>query len=114
MNSNPISYHGMIVVRVDLRVIQPAGVQVSKFLGGSIGPAERATKPDLELEPAVKVLEERGYSVRRWPGGARAWYGAPTPVRSRERAKELELDLRRNPRPELADLAEPLDLSFDL
>jgi hypothetical protein len=35
-----------------------------------------------DVEAALAVYEENGYTVRRWQGGARAWKGDPQPVRT--------------------------------
>jgi len=42
------------------------------------------TKPaDFDMESALAWCESRGWTVYRWDGGARAWKGAPKPVRDR-------------------------------
>lgn len=91
------------IVRMDFNET-PGGVVVTKYqrLMTPDGPrdvvAEHAVKPDLDLEWALAWCETHGYTVRRWPGGARAWLGAPWPIRTvaeiRRRREQVERDAR--------------------
>jgi len=47
-------------------------------------PIQAATGPQaFDLATALAILAARGWTVRRWRTGARAWRGAPEPVRDR-------------------------------
>lgn len=52
--------------------LNPAGVE----------PTAAGAQP-FDLETALTILTARGWTVRRWKTGARAWRGAPEPVRDR-------------------------------
>ncbi len=81
-----------------------AGVAVTKYerVATPDGPrdvvAEHAVKANLDLEWALAWCEAHGYTVRRWPGGARAWYGTPWPIRTvaeiKRRREQVERDAR--------------------
>ena len=43
----------------------------------------------LTVEAAADKLEAQGWTVRRWPGGARAWRIKPRPVRTGEYANRF-------------------------
>jgi hypothetical protein len=72
--------------RIDFIVV-PSGVAVTKFWlidGRSIPLHGGEMKPvDFDMEGALAWCEAHGYTVRRWEGGARAWKGAPWPIRTR-------------------------------
>jgi hypothetical protein len=56
---------------------EPAAVELNppiKIAAGEI---------PFDLDTALAELTARGWSVRRWQTGARAWRGAPEPVRDR-------------------------------
>ena len=72
--------------RIDFAVV-PSGVAVTKFwlVDGRSVPLHvgEMKPPGFDLEAALAWCEAHGYTVRRWDGGARAWKGAPWPVRTR-------------------------------
>jgi hypothetical protein len=72
--------------RIDFLVVA-TGVVVAKFWlidGRSIPLHGGEIKPTgFDLEGALAWCEANGYTVRRWEGGARAWKGAPWPIRTR-------------------------------
>lgn len=96
--------------RIDFSVINDRVVMVQKF---EHCPADRRdrvisaeTKPlGFDLDAALAWCEEHGYTVRRWPSGARAWKGKPWVIRTRlqiwrkrERAeREVASFIRRHP-----------------
>lgn len=73
--------------RVDFSVCD-AGVVITKFWkqdGRDVPDPKGANiKPlGFNLDGAIAWLEAHGYTVRRWPNGARAWKGTPWPIRTR-------------------------------
>jgi hypothetical protein len=38
--------------------------------------------PNFDLDAALDWCTQNGYTVRKWNGGARAWKGAPWPIRT--------------------------------
>jgi hypothetical protein len=68
-------------------------------------PTDHAIHEDLDFDEALDWLRENGYTVRCWPGGARAWKGTPWIIRTRreiwqkrQQAEAAALaDLNRNP-----------------
>lgn len=47
-------------------------------------PVSHELKPaSFNLEQALDWCKANGYTVRQWPGGARAWHGSPWPIRTR-------------------------------
>lgn len=66
------------------------------------------------LEDRLAELTAAGWTVRRWPGGARAWKHGLVPVRKTWQIKKLRDELREHPRPELQGQGWALDLRYDL
>ena len=95
------------VDRIDF-IITAGGVIVAKFRSsdGRYTPIEAAEvkPPDFDVDTAARWLTAHGFEVRRWPsayglpGGARAWKGAPRPIRTaaqiRRRRSEVEGAIR--------------------
>ena len=88
--------------RIDFSVVA-CGVVVTKFWllsGRTVAPYGAEVKPpEFDLDGALAWCAENGYTVRRWPGGARAWKGKPRPIRTRsqiwqKRARAERLALR--------------------
>lgn len=79
-------------------------------VGHEAHPAEAVST----LEDRLTALEQNGWTVRRWPGGARAWRNGLVPVRKAWAIKKLRDDLARTVRPELEGVAWSLDLAYDL
>jgi len=73
------------ITRIDFRQT-PHGWHVAKYPYGwtaSTRPLYQEDKPaGFDLEAALAWCQANGWSVRRWPGGARAWKGQPLPIRS--------------------------------
>ena len=105
------------ITRMDF-VTTPRGVIVNKLgknWNGRLVVVTGETKPaGFNLEKALAWCESQGWTVRRWPGGARAWKYGLEPVRSKSQVISLRDDLRQNPRPELQGQAVGLDLLYDL
>jgi hypothetical protein len=76
--------------------------------------AEGKTHKNFDLAAALDWLRVRGWTVREWPGGARAWRDGLKPIRSAREIIRLRDELRAYPRPELEGKAHTLDLAFDL
>lgn len=67
-----------------------------------------------DIEKALRWCDGHGWTVRRWPGGARAWRDGLEPVRTTGAIKKLRDELRCRPRPELQGQGVALDLAYDL
>lgn len=99
--------------RVDILKVTN-GFRVVQFQKG-VGVA--LATDDIEEERAAnleKALAERGWIIRRWAGGARAFRGELYPIRTTEAIKRLRDNLRAYPRPDLDGQAHALDLRYDL
>jgi hypothetical protein len=91
------------IARIDFAQTR-SGVVVTKYqrLMTPDGPrdvvADYAIKPDLDLDWALAWCEAHGFTVRRWPGGARAFRGKPWPIRTvgeiKRRREQVERDVR--------------------
>lgn len=67
-----------------------------------------------DVQGALAWLRERGWAVREWPGGARAWRGGkPIPIRTREQIITLRRAWERYGAPEGVALVN-VDLAYDL
>lgn len=104
------------ITRIDLYQ-NPDGLLVFKYPEGwtaTTRPVERNLNQEWDLDRAVAWLTENGWTVRRWPGGARAWLGKPLPVRNwgQIKRKREELTQRRALFPDLQ--LHTIDLAFDL
>jgi len=66
------------------------------------------------VESAAADLEAKGWTVRRWPNGARAWRIKPRPVRTGEYANRFRDRLLANPPTALADKITSYDKYLDL
>lgn len=107
----------VLVTRIDLQATAN-GLVSHKFADGWF---ERRRNTDLglrcepkwTLEAAVAWLEAHGYTVRRWPGGARAWLGEILPVRNKAQIimlrNQLAYEVPHDPTQYHA-----LDLAYDL
>ena len=102
------------VIRMDF-VILSDSVIVNK-LGdtGRLVVIDSETKPGFDVEAALAWCRSNGWTVRRWPGGARAWKYGLVPVRKQYEIIKLRDELRMNPRPELEGQGVSLDLAYDL
>ena len=105
----------MEVTRMDFIILE-GGVTVNK-LGQGIGKMvviEGKTMPGFDLDAALTWCRSHGWTVRRWPGGARAWKNGLEPVRTQREILKLREKLSNNPRPELEGQGVNLDLAYDL
>jgi len=82
-----------IISRIDFCILEMGVVVVTKFQkvnGRGICPQGPETKPaGFDLEGALTWCEQNGFTVRRWPGGARAWLGKPWPIRTRNQIQRM-------------------------
>lgn len=85
--------------RIDFTV-HAQGVTVVKFWtcdGRDVPAPEGALLkgPEFDLEEALAWCEAHGYTVRRWPGGGRAWKGQAEPIRTRSRILRRRVEVER-------------------
>jgi hypothetical protein len=77
--------------RIDFNRL-PSGVVTTKYWkmeGRDVALNGVEIKPiDFDLDGALAWCEEHGYTVIRWPTGARAFKGAPWPLRSTQRIRQ--------------------------
>lgn len=126
--------------RVDI-VKDKAGYVVTKYRRCEVvgdtytyaiaAPTYTVPEGEFDYEGALEWLREHGYTVREWPGiseygipaGARAWRGAPTVIRDRQRIIAMRRRLeqaaadwvRRNPdRPSPSLWGAAYELAYDL
>ncbi len=87
--------------QIDFRKEQDGRINVLKMRRDAAGRRNITTSHELkpanfDLQAALAWCEENGYTVRRWSYGARAWLGAPRPVRTRREIwqirRRLELE----------------------
>lgn len=103
------------VIRMDFIILADGSITINK-LGdtGRLAVIESETKPGFDIENALAWCRSNGWTVRRWPGGARAWKHGLVPVRTRGAIIKLRDELRMNPRPDLEGQGVNLDLAYDL
>ncbi len=106
--------------RIDFLKIQD-GWQVTKFaerdghwvaLDSRLNPPLRG-QDHFDVDQALAWLEEHGWTVRRWPGGARAWLGKPRVIRTREQIIRLRRQYERFGAPAGVSLVN-VDMAYDL
>ena len=80
---------GEQVARIDFTTLSDGRVIVQKLRCDANGrilraiPITHEVKADFDLDKALDWCTSNGFAVRRWNGGARAWWGdKPTPVRT--------------------------------
>ena len=105
----------MTTTRIDLLIIPTEGVLVRKYAEGwesdpSLRPAIH-TNTTASLDEFVAWLEAHGWTVRRWPGGARGFLGKQFPVRTKAEIKRLREQFYRFPVKGVE--AHALDLAFE-
>lgn len=84
------------ITRIDMHQI-PQGIVVHKFphyWTAATPPASTTTNEAMTLDQMTAWLEENGWTVRRWPGGARAWKGEMMPVRTASQIRRKREELR--------------------
>ena len=81
------------IVRLDFHVT-PQGVVLAKFkrCQSVYMPTERTIKTEFDLENSIAWCLANGWTVRRWPNGARAWKGAAVPIRDQQAAERTQRD----------------------
>jgi len=101
------------ITRLDF-VELPQGALVNKILEDHVHGVSVVVATTIvpSLENALQWCESSEWTVRRWPGGARAWWGGLRPVRSAEQIKRKREELLRHPISGLQVNA--LDLAYDL
>ena len=73
---------------------------------------DSSQKPAIELDKMLAWCESNGWTVRRFaPLGARAWKGAPRPIRTAAQIIKRRAELTMRPVPGLNVVA--LDLAYD-
>lgn len=105
------------IIRIDFELLEGGRCIVNKFgkgIKGNLFVVDGQNKPGFDLETALAWCKQNGWTVRRWPGGARAWKRGPEPVRGSHEIIRLRDQLRENPRPELEGMGAALDLAYDL
>jgi hypothetical protein len=103
------------ITRMDFVSLEGGKVTVNKLGQGFYGKlVVIQSNPVADLESALSWCVSHGWTVRRWPGGARAWKNGLEPVRSKSEVIRLRDELRNHPRPELQGCAVALDLVYDL
>jgi hypothetical protein len=68
-----------------------------------------------DLDTALQHLKTRGWTIHRWPTGARAWLGAPLPVRDRSQIGRFRAALTKHlwATHGHTDMTTQVDLAFD-
>jgi hypothetical protein len=118
--------------RIDFTILEDDRINVLKLRRDTTDPAAPRDTPlpdgheiksaDFDLEAALAWCESNGYTVRRWPGGARAWKGEPWVIRTgwqivklrRKLEARWRTEFRRNPgRWSSFDTLLSLDLAYD-
>ena len=102
------------ITRMDFMQL-PAGVNVRKFPYGwtaSTRPMTDETKMDFDLDGALTWCKDHGYTVRNFPGGARAFLGIPLPIRDRSTILKMRRQIEQRLTP-TGDNAQFYDLAFD-
>ena len=75
----------VVIDRIDFEQLEDGRTVILKLQareGRDIPVEHKIHPPGFDLEIALAWCEAHGYTVRRWAGGARAWLGAPRPVRT--------------------------------
>lgn len=97
-----------MVTRIDLREV-PTGILVQSFEDDwrtTNDANESHLNYTTTLPLMVEWLKDNGWTVREWPGGARAFKGLPRPVRPASAVKNIHL-------PQVANLGQfNLQLDF--
>jgi hypothetical protein len=106
------------ITRVDMISTPTQGVLVRKYAAGwtaSSVAADIHFNQEQSLEQMIAWFEAQGWTVRKWPGGARAFRGKPLPVRSGPEIANLRRKMRARPGdyPELAGIICTLELAYD-
>ena len=66
----------VVILKLRRDATDPAAPRDIPIIGG------HDIKADFNLDAALAWCTANGYSVRRWPGGARAWKGVPWVIRT--------------------------------
>lgn len=87
----------MEIVRYDFQE-SSTGLLIQEWYEGwepGTPPDNQRTNPAAELSTVLLWLNNHGWDVVSWPGGARAWKGERRPVRTRAQILRKREDLRR-------------------
>ena len=81
--------------RIDF-LLQPPVMVVFfyRLTGGTYMQIDRHDHAQKIFSDVLPWLTSHGYSVRTWPGGARAWLGKPRPIRTRAQIVQLRRQLQ--------------------
>lgn len=113
------------VTRIDMRQMEGDYshlVMVQKYAAGwesypGVRPMSITRNDQMSLDEMIAWCENHGYTVRRWAGGARAFWGHPHPVRTKYAINKLRQKLSDRKRQGDKSLASveihSLDLAFD-
>lgn len=112
---NGIALRGEIT-RIDF-IVNLDGVRVKKWPFGwtfKTPPISDEQKPPaFNLDEALDWCQRNGWTVRRYPGGARAWKGEPQPVRDRATIQFMRKGIQRDFVNGRMDPRSNFDLAFD-
>ena len=99
--------------RIDM-FVQEAGIRIMKWpvdwLPGT-PPVISYVNTDLSLDEMTNILEAKGWTVRCWHGGARAWKDKIRPIRTRAQIIRKRESFTRYPRPGIQLCC--VDFAFD-
>ncbi len=105
------------VTRIDF-IVSPTCIRVIKFPEGHHPGDPYAGLSDYpttwDMENALEWCEAHGWSVFRWPGGARAFLGKPWPIRTTAEIRRMRQRLEQRPLPEPVGRGYGYDLAFCL
>jgi hypothetical protein len=103
------------ITRVD--ILQVAGKwSVRKYPYGwtaKTRPISQREMTDAEAATAIAWCKQHGWTVREFPGGARAWKGEVKPVRDASTIKMLRRQIEANFRRNEVDVRARFDMAFD-
>lgn len=79
-------------------------------------PCANDQNTEMDLDEMVDWLEREGWTIRRWPGGARAWRDGLRIIRTRGQIlrKRKQLQTGAGYGPEIRNIAHTLELAYDL
>jgi len=109
------------ITRIDFAITSRV-VAVIKFTDGDYLRGDTVVSREIhpqpfDVEAAISWCERHGYIVRRYPGGARAFYQELFPIRDTYAIRVIRARLERTPHPELGPLGgytRSIDLRYDL
>jgi hypothetical protein len=103
------------ITRIDIMQVSDKWI-VKKYPYGWTGktrPLSEKQLPDAEAEAAVQWCKKNGWTVREFPGGARAWKGEVKPVRDASTIMKMRRQVTANFQRGEIDSRRQFDLAFD-